>query len=204
MFAAGTDTTSTAIEWAMTELLRHPNIMKKLQTEVRSIAGHKTHITEDDLEAMHYLKAVLKETLRVHPPVPLLAPRVSRTQVKINGYEIQAGSQVYINAWAIGRDPSSWERPDEFYPERFLNSDVDFKGHDFELVPFGAGRRGCPGTVFATAIIELALANLVHRFDWKLPGGAKGEDLDVTESTGLTIQKKLPLFAVPTMCLGNN
>ncbi|KAF3438674.1 hypothetical protein FNV43_RR21438 [Rhamnella rubrinervis] len=204
MFAAGTDTTVTVLEWAMTELLRHPNIMKKLQTEVKSIASNKTHITEDYLEGMHYLKAVLKETLRLHTPVPLLVPRVSRTQVKINGYEIQAGSQVYINAWAIGRDPRSWERPDEFYPERFLNSDVDYKGHNFELVPFGAGRRSCPGRVFAMAINELALENLVHRFDWKLPGGAKGEDLDVTESTGLTIHKKLPLLAVPTTYLAKN
>ncbi|KAF3438680.1 hypothetical protein FNV43_RR21444 [Rhamnella rubrinervis] len=148
--------------------------MKKLQTDAKSIVGNKTHITEDYLEGMHYLKAVLKETHRLHPPVPLLVPRVSRTQVKINGYEIQAGSQVYINAWAIGRDPSSWERPDEFYQERFLNSDVDYKGHNFELVPFGSW------------------------FDWKLPGGARGEDLDVTESTGMTIHKKLPLLAVPT------
>ncbi|XP_060670942.1 cytochrome P450 736A117-like [Ziziphus jujuba] len=102
MFVGGTHTTSTALEWAVTELLRHPKIMHKLQTEIRSVAGSKTFITEDDLEAMVYLKAVIKETLRLHPPLPLLVPRASRTKVEINGYEIQPGYQVYINAWAIG------------------------------------------------------------------------------------------------------
>ncbi|XP_048330618.1 cytochrome P450 736A117 [Ziziphus jujuba] len=136
----------------MTELLRHLDIMHKLQDEVRSIAGSKTHIIEDDLEAMHYLKAVIKETLRLHTPAPLLVPRVSRTQVEINGYEIQPGSHVYINAWAIGRDPISWERPEEFDPDRFLRSDVDYKGHDFRLIPSGSGRRVCPGIQFAMAI----------------------------------------------------
>ncbi|KAH7528347.1 hypothetical protein FEM48_Zijuj05G0063000 [Ziziphus jujuba var. spinosa] len=199
MFAAGSDTTSTALEWALTELLRHPKIMHKLQTEIRSIAGSKTFIAEDDLEAMVYLKAVIKETLRLHPPIPLLVPRASRAKVEIDGYEILPGYQVYINAWAIGRDPISWERPEEFDPDRFLRSDVDYKGHDFQLIPFGAGRRGCPGILFAMAENEIALANLVHRFDWGLPGGASVENLDIAETTGLTIHRKFPLVAVPSL-----
>ncbi|XP_048330619.2 cytochrome P450 71A8 [Ziziphus jujuba] len=127
MFAAGSDTTSTALERAMTELLRRPEIMHKLKTEIRSIAGSKTFITEDDLEAMVYLKAVIKETVRLHPPLPFLVPRASRTKVEIDGYEIKQGYQVYINAWAIGRDPISWEIPEEFEPDRFLRSVVDYK-----------------------------------------------------------------------------
>ncbi|XP_048329341.2 cytochrome P450 736A117-like [Ziziphus jujuba] len=199
VFAAGTDTTSTVLDWTMTELLRHPGIMHKLQDEVRSIAGSKTHITEDDLEAMHYLKALIKETLRLHTPAPLLVPRVSRTQVEINGYEIQPGSHVYINAWAIGRDPTSWERPEEFDPDSFLRSDVDYKGHDFRLIPFGSGRRVCPGIQFAMAINEIALANVVRRFDWGLPDGARGGDLDLSESNGITIHRKFPLIALPVL-----
>nr|AYV88856.1 cytochrome P450 oxidase CYP71AU93 [Polygala tenuifolia] len=197
MFAAGTDTTYTVLEWAMTELLRHPKIMKKLQDEVRSVAGGKSHITQEDLEGMPYLKAVLKEALRLHAPVPLLVPRVSRENVKVKGYDVLPGTQVIINAWAIGRDPLSWEQPEMFQPERFSNNDIDFKGHDFQFIPFGSGRRGCPGMQFAMALNELVLANIVNQFDWSLPGGAAVEDLDIEESSGLSIHRKNPLVLVP-------
>jgi cytochrome P450 len=186
----------------MTELLRHPKAMKKVQNEVRGISGNKKYITEDDLDNMHYLKAVIKEAFRFHPPIPLLVPRESTQNVKIQGYDIAVGTQVIINAWAIGRDPTSWEEPEEFKPERFLTSSIDFRGLDFQFIPFGAGRRGCPGIFFAVTTIELALANLLHNFDWTLPGGARGEDLDVTESTGLSIHKKFPLTAVATPYCG--
>ncbi|KAB1217264.1 Cytochrome P450 71A25 [Morella rubra] len=197
-FAAGTDTTYTVLEWAMTELLRHPKAMKKVQKEVRGIAGNKQEITEDDLDKTPYLKAVIKEALRLHPPIPLLVPRESTKNSKIQGYDIAAGTQVIINAWALGRDPESWEEPEEFQPERFLTSSIDFRGHDFQFIPFGAGRRGCPGISFAMATVELGLANVVLNFDWTLPGGARGMDLDMTESTGLTLHKKFPLTAVVT------
>ncbi|XP_022729302.1 LOW QUALITY PROTEIN: cytochrome P450 71A26-like [Durio zibethinus] len=199
-FAAGTHTTYTVLEWAMTELLRHPEIMKELQKEVRKVACEKSEISEDDLDNMHYLKAVIKETLRLHPPIPLLVPRISTEDVRINGYDIERGTQVIINAWAIGRDPMSWEKPEEFLPERFLNNSLDFKGHHFELIPFGSGRRICPGILFAMKINELLLANLVHKFDWSLPGGAKQNDLDMNESFGLTIHKKSPLIAIANPC----
>lgn len=198
IFAGATDTTYTVLEWAMTELLRHPRAMNILQTEVRKIASGKPNITDEDLEKMHYLRAVLKETLRLHPPVPLLLPRLSTQDVKIRGYDIAKGTIVIVNAWTIGRDSSSWDEPDEFKPERFLNSSVDFKGQDFELIPFGAGRRGCPGTLFAMAMNELVLANLVNKFDWALPEGLKPEDLDMTECPGLTIHRKVHLLAVAT------
>ena len=184
----------------MTELLRHPKAMKELQNEARRISRGKQHITEDDLEKMHYLKAVIKETLRLHPPIPLLVPRESSQDVKIMGYHIPIGTMVIINAWAIGRDPMSWDEPEEFRPERFLSTDIDFKGQDFQLIPFGAGRRGCPGISFAMATNELVLANLVNKFDWALPNGVRVEDLDMTECTGLTIHRKFALLAVATPC----
>ncbi|XP_055828540.1 cytochrome P450 71A3-like [Solanum dulcamara] len=199
-FAAGTDTTYTALEWIMTELLRHPRVMKKLEDEVRQLGQGKTEITEDDLKNMHYLKAVIKETLRLHPPVPLLIPRESTEDIKILGYQIPAKTQVFINAWTIGRDPLSWENPEDYRPERFLNSNIDVKGLNFELIPFGAGRRGCPGTAFAIVIIELALARLVHKFNFVLPKGLKPEELDMTEASGLTIRRKSPLLAEATPC----
>ena len=101
-----------------------------------------------------------------------------------------------VNAWAIARDPTSWDRPEEFKPERFLNSAVDFKGHDFQLIPFGSGRRGCPGIFFAMAVNEIVLANLVHQFDWSVPGGESGENLDMSETVGLTMHRKIPLVLV--------
>ncbi|KAL7218508.1 hypothetical protein ACSBR2_011715 [Camellia fascicularis] len=200
MFAAGADTTYTVLEWTMTELLRHPIIMKKLQEEVRGIAPKKANLSEDDLEQMHYLKAIIKETLRLHPPVPLLIPRESTKHVKLQGYDIPTKTRVFINAWAIGRDPLSWEEPEEFRPERFLNSFIDFNGQNFQFIPFGAGRRGCPGIVFAIANLELVLASLVHKFDWALPGGVTGDNMDLAESSGITIHRKFPLILVATPC----
>ncbi|PHU16512.1 Cytochrome 71A4 [Capsicum chinense] len=199
IFAGGTDTTYTVLEWAMTELLRHPTAMNKLQNEAREIAKAKSEIvSEDELDKMHYLKAVIKETLRLHPPIHLLVPRQARQHVKVMGYDVGAGTMVITNGWAIGRDPEIWEDAEEFKPERFLNSDIDFKGQDFRLIPFGSGRRGCPGISFAMATNELVLANVVRNFDWQLPNGAKGADLDMRECTGLTIHRKVPLFAVAT------
>nr|XP_009774546.1 PREDICTED: cytochrome P450 71A8-like [Nicotiana sylvestris] len=198
IFAGGTDTTYTVLEWAMTELLRHSNAMKKLQNEVREIGkGKKEIVCGDDLDKMHYLKAVIKETLRLHPPIRLLIPRQAREDAKVMGYEIAAGSMVITNGWAIGRDPTIWDNAEEFKPERFLNSSIDFKGHAFGLIPFGAGRRGCPGISFAMATNELVLANVVKNFNWELP---KWQDLDMTECTGLTIHRKIPLLAVATPC----
>ncbi|GFP88415.1 cytochrome p450 71a8 [Phtheirospermum japonicum] len=199
IFAGGTDTTSATLEWAMTELLRHPQVLKELQNEVREILNDKPDITDNDLGKMRYLKAVIRETLRLHPPIPFLA-RVAREDVKVMGYDVAAGTMVITNAWAIGRDPNSWDGPEDFRPERFLSSLIDFKGLDFELVPFGAGRRGCPGTTFAMASVELVLANLVHKFQWELPKGMKLDDLDMMEQPGVTIHRKNPLFGVATKC----
>ncbi|XP_043701810.1 cytochrome P450 736A117-like [Telopea speciosissima] len=202
MFAAGTDTSNVLPQWAMAELLKHPKVMKEVQEELRGrVTMSKPNITEDDIEQMHYLKAVIKETLRLHPPVPLLVPRESTENAKIQGFDILAKTTVIINAWAIGRDPVSWDEPDKFNPKRFLNdvtSSIDFWGQDFQLIPFGSGRRGCPGTHFAIATVELALASLLHKFDWTLPNGASGEDLDMTETPGISTHLKSPLLVVAT------
>ncbi|ONI13488.1 hypothetical protein PRUPE_4G225200 [Prunus persica] len=177
----------------MFELLRHPRIMEKLQNEVRGIVGKKTDIIrEDDLVEMHYLKAVIKETLRLHPSIPLLLPRLSTQDAQINGYDIKANTQVIVNAWQIGRDPKSYNKPEVFEPERFLDSAIDYKGNYFHYIPFGAGRRVCPGIQFAMAVQEIALANLVH----------KGEDLDMTESTGASVRRVYPLKVVAISYLG--
>ncbi|KAL2519997.1 Cytochrome [Forsythia ovata] len=194
VFAGGTDTTYTALEWTMAELLRHREIQEKLQNEVRRVAGRKLDITEDDLEKMPYLRAVIKESLRLHPPLPLLIRRESTQSVKLMGYDIAAGTQVLVNAWVIGRDPSLWENPEEFHPERFFETNIDFKGLNFELIPFGAGRRGCPAITFATAVNELALAKLVHKFNFALPNGGKESDMDMTEGTGIGVHKRFPVL----------
>ncbi|KAL2330868.1 hypothetical protein Fmac_018449 [Flemingia macrophylla] len=196
MFVAGTDTTSTTLEWGMTELLRHPSVMKKLQDESRRVASDRDHITEEDLCHMPHLKAVVKETLRLHTPVPMLVQRRCMQDIKLMDCYIEAGTMVLVNAWAIARDPMCWDEPEEFKPERFLNSSIDVKGNNFELIPFGAGRRGCPGTMFAMVVIELALANLVHRFDWALPDG--DNTIDMSETIGLTMHRKTPLTVVAT------
>ncbi|XP_058763255.1 cytochrome P450 736A117-like [Vicia villosa] len=194
MFVAGTDTISTLLEWEMSELLKNPHMMKRLKEEARTVANGRTYITEDDLSNMKYLKAVAKEALRMYPPIPLLVPRECRQDVKVNGYNIKAGTRVFINAWGIARDPRYWDQPDEFRPERFLDTSVDVKGIDYQLIPFGSGRRGCPGLVYAMAANDLVLANLVHQFNWELPGGA-GAKVDMSEAFGFTVHRKFPLMA---------
>lgn len=181
----------------MSELIRNPAAMKTLQNEVRE-AGKQGKIKEEDLDKMVYLKAVIKESLRLHPPVPLLLPHESTQDTEVMGFDIVSGTCVVINAWAIGRDPWLWENPEEFRPERFLDTSIDFRGHHFELIPFGAGRRGCPGIAFATCVLELALAKLVNNFDFGLPNGGSGVDLDMTEASGITIHRKSPLFVLIT------
>ena len=164
--------------------------------EVRGIKGEEGDIKEENLEQMKYLKAVIKETLRLHLPVPLLIPRQSTQDTKIYGYDIPAKAGVIVNCWAIHRNPAYWDEPEKFNPERFMNSTVDFRGQDFEFIPFGAGRRMCPGISFAMASSQLVLANILHKFDWELPDGLCGETLEMSESFGINMHRNTPLFAV--------
>ncbi|KAL1222109.1 Cytochrome P450 71A25 [Cardamine amara subsp. amara] len=204
VFVGGSDTSFTLLEWAMTELLRHPKSLNKLQEEVRTICKGKSSVSEDDLEDMPYLKAVIKEALRLHPPFPMMAPHYSTEDVKLRDYHIPAGTQVLVNAWAIGREVATWGLDaEEFKPERHLDSAVDFRGHNFELLPFGAGRRLCPAVSFAVVLNEVVLANSVHGFDWKLPVESMEDKTDVVESTGFSVRREFPLYAIasPPTCL---
>ncbi|KAL0344933.1 UNVERIFIED_CONTAM: cytochrome [Sesamum radiatum] len=197
IFIAGTDTGAATIIWAMTALIKNPTTMKKLQREIRELIGEKGKVTEEDLPKLSYLNVVIKETMRVFPPAPLLLPRETLEKCNIEGYTIPPKTIVYINAWAIARDPEYWDRPNEFVPERFLNTKVDIIGQDFQVIPFGAGRRGCPGISMGLATVELALANLLYTFDWELPAGMKREDVDTEVLPGITMHKKNPLCLVP-------
>ncbi|KAH6770566.1 hypothetical protein C2S52_015369 [Perilla frutescens var. hirtella] len=197
VFVAGTDTSAATIVWTMAELIRNPSVKQKSQQEVRAMVKGKAKVEETDLPKLKYLKQVIKESFRLHPPAPLLVPRET-TEVCIidDKYEIPAKTRVFFNAAAISTDPRVWEYPTEFLPERFENSQVDYRGKHFELLPFGAGRRGCPGIGFAIPVVELALANLLLCFDWKLPDRISAEDVDMEEAVGITVHKKTPLCLV--------
>ena len=180
----------------MTALIKNPRVMKKVQEEIRSVGGNKDFIDEEDIQKLPYFKAVIKETLRLHLPAPLLAPRETNEKCLINGFEIPAKTLVCVNAWAIHRDLETWKDPEEFYPERFLNNAIDFRGQDFELIPFSAGRRLCPGLHMAIVALDLILANLLYSFDWGFPLGVKKEDIDTEVLPELTQHKKNPLCLV--------
>ncbi|MED6157492.1 hypothetical protein PIB30_023533 [Stylosanthes scabra] len=193
---AATDTTAATIVWAMTALIKNPRVMKKVQREIRSFGGEKDFLEEEDIQKCSYLKLVIKETLRLHLPAPLLVQKETNKTCIIDGYEIPNKTIVYVNAWAIHRDPEAWKDPHEFCPERFLDSDIDFFGQNFEFIPFGAGRRICPGMHMALASLDLTLANLLYSFNWKLPEGMKKEDIDTQVLPGLTQHKKNSLYLV--------
>jgi cytochrome P450 len=199
MFGAGSETAATTLQWAMAELIRNPRVMRKAQDEVRRHFAGEGKVTEAGLAGLDYLRVVIKETLRMRPPAPLLLPRVCGGPCQVLGFEVPEGAMVIVNAWAIGMDPAHWDAPEEFAPERFERNGRDFKGADFEFVPFGAGRRICPGMAFGLAHVEIALAALLFHFDWELPGGMAAEDLDMTEQFGVTtsLWSDLVVVAVP-------
>lgn len=197
LFTGGGETSSGTVLWAMSEMVKNPKVMEEAQAEVRRVFDRKGFVDETELHQLIYLKSVIKETLRLHPVAPLLLPRESRERCQISGYEIPAKTRVMVNAWAIGRDPRYWVEAENFKPERFVNSPIEFKGTDFEYIPFGAGRRMCPGIAFALPNVELPLAKLLYHFDWKLPNGMSHEELDMSESFGLTAGRKHDLCLIP-------
>ncbi|KAG0476740.1 hypothetical protein HPP92_013581 [Vanilla planifolia] len=184
----------------MTELVRNPNVMQKAQAEVRKALKGNRKVEEKDINKLTYLNNVLKETLRLHPTCPLLVPRLCREPVELRGYTVPAGSRVVVNAWAIMRDARWWEDPEKFMPERFEKQEALDSGGAaaFEYIPFGGGRRICPGLAFAYASMEYWLAFLLFRFDWELPERRRPEELDVEEAFGLTLTRKNDLLLVAT------
>jgi 4-hydroxyphenylacetaldehyde oxime monooxygenase len=184
--------------WIMAELMRNPRVMQKAQAEVRTLVGNKPRVDEEDVKSLSYLKMVVKENFRIHPPGTLLIPRETMRSCVIGGYDVLPGTRIFVNVWAMGRDASIWDRPEEFSPERFEGSHVDFRGSSFELLPFGSGRRSCPAIAMGVANVELVLANLLHCFDWELPDGMVEEDIDMEETGQLAFRKMVPLCLVPT------
>ncbi|XP_055821446.1 probable (S)-N-methylcoclaurine 3'-hydroxylase isozyme 2 [Solanum dulcamara] len=197
LLSAGSDTSTSTIEWAMAELIKNVESMKKVQDELEIELSESDYPKESLLLQLSYVQACVKETLRLHPPAPLLLPHSAIETCQVMSYTIPKDAQILVNVWAISRDPLIWEDPEMFRPQRFLSSDMDFKGNDFEFLPFGAGRRICPGLPMAAIKIPLLLASLVHFFDWELPHGKCLAELDMTEKFGVTLQKKEPLLLIP-------
>ncbi|KAL6288431.1 hypothetical protein ACE6H2_005941 [Prunus campanulata] len=198
MLVNSIDTSSVTVEWALSELMRHPKAMKKVQKELEDVVGLGRMVEESDLGKLDYLSMVVKETMRLHPVAPLLVPHAATEDCTVNGYHIPKKSRVIINAWAIGRDPSAWTNAEEFIPERFEGSDVDVRGNHFQLIPFGSGRRRCPGIQLGLMVVQLMLAQLVHCFDWELPNNMLPEELDMTEVFGITVARAKRLIAIPS------
>ena len=173
--------------------------MYRAQAEVREAFKGTMKVHEEGLRKLTFLRWVIKETLRLHTPGPLLLPRECRETCKVLGYDVPQGTIVLVNAWSISRDPQYWNEPETFKPERFESDSRDFKGNDFEFITFGAGRRICPGMSFGLAIVELALANLLFHFDWSLPDGMCPNEVDMTEAMGIAVRRKRDLWLKATL-----
>ncbi|XP_058788463.1 flavonoid 3'-monooxygenase-like [Vicia villosa] len=208
MFVAGTDTSSSTTEWAIAELIKNPKILAQVQQELDNVVGRDRSVKEEDLPNLPYLHAVIKETFRLHPSTPLSLPRIASESCEIFGYHIPKGATVLVNVWAIARDPKQWTDPLVFNPERFLpggdKCDVDIKGNDFEVIPFGAGRRICVGMSLGLRMVQLLTATLAHSFNWELENGIKPEKMNMDEAFGLTLQRAVPLSVYPKPRLSPN
>ncbi|CAM0150444.1 unnamed protein product [Urochloa decumbens] len=211
LFSAGTDTSAATVEWAMAELLLNPKSMARARSELAQVLGSKPDVEESDIGQLKYLQAIIKETFRIHPPAPLLLPHEAEATTQIQGgrYTVPKGTRIVVNVWAIGHDGEAWPEPEKFMPERFLEEEngggngggaagVDFRGRDFELLPFGSGRRMCPGMPLATRMVHLMLASLLHGFEWRLRPEDEKNGLDMSERVGLNLAMAKPLQAMAT------
>ncbi|KAE9593655.1 hypothetical protein Lal_00036610 [Lupinus albus] len=197
IFLAGTETSSVASQWAMAEIMNHPQVLKKLREEIDSVVGTCRLVNESDIPKLHYLKAIVKEVLRLHPTAPI-ALRQSLKDCNINGYNIKGQTRTLINVYAIMRDPKAWNNPQEFIPERFLEGSdymVKMSSNDFRYIPFGFGRRGCPGESLSLRVIQGIIASLVQCFDWKVEGGDK---VNMEEGSSFSVGLAMPLVCYPT------
>ncbi|KAL5816517.1 hypothetical protein ACOSQ3_024895 [Xanthoceras sorbifolium] len=198
MITAGMDTVAITAEWAMAELVKNPKVQQKAQQEMDRVIGLDRAITESDILNLPYLQCIAKEATRLHPPTPLMLPHRASAHIKIGGYDIPQGTVVHVDVWAIARDPSIWADPLEFKPERFLLNDVDIKGYDCRMLPFGAGRRICPAAQLAINLVTSMVAHMLHHFQWTQPEAVQLEEIDMSESPGLVCYMHTPLQAVPT------
>nr|ATG29931.1 CYP75A77 [Taxus chinensis] len=196
LFTAGTDTSSSVIEWTLAELIQNPKLLKQAHLEMDKVVGRDRRLKESDIPKLPYLIAICKEGFRKHPSTPLSLPRVSSEPCQVGGYYVPKGTRLMVNIWGIGRDPEIWDKPLEFNPNRFVGSKIDPRGNDFQLIPFGAGRRICAGTRMGITMVEYNLGSLIHAFNWEMPPGK--ESLNMDESFGLALQKKEPLVAKAT------
>ncbi|RWR84384.1 Corytuberine synthase [Cinnamomum micranthum f. kanehirae] len=196
-FGPGSETSSTTIEWAMAELIKHPPIMAKVVEELNEQVGRGNSVKESHIPQLVYLQACIKETMRLHPAAPFLLPHRAVETCEVMGYTIPKDYEILVNAYAIGRDPRTWKDPLTFNPDRFLNSDMDYNGNQFQFIPFGAGRRICVGLPLASRTIPLILGSLIHCFEWNLPGGVPPEELLMNDKLSLTLGKDPPLFVCP-------
>ncbi|XP_038985289.1 flavonoid 3',5'-hydroxylase 1-like [Phoenix dactylifera] len=196
MFIAGTDTSSIAVEWAIAELLKNHSILKRAHLELDEVIGRDRMLEESDIPKLPYLQAICEEVLRMHPTTPLSLPHLSNQACEVEGYYIPKGTRLLVNIWAIGRDPEIWENPLAFNPDRFLSgkrANVGLQGTDFELMPFGGGRRICAGKQLGILFVQYIVGTLLHSFDWIMPDG---EELNMEEAPGLALQKAVPVNAL--------
>ncbi|XP_010676209.2 flavonoid 3'-monooxygenase CYP75B137 [Beta vulgaris subsp. vulgaris] len=203
MIVGGTDTTSNTVELTMAEIMNHPDVLKKIQQELNTVIGSDSIVEEHHIYKLPYLQAVLKEALRLHPVLPLLVPHCPSESRVVGGYTIPKGARVFINVWAIHRDPSVWTEPSKFDPERFLldANQFDFNGNNFNYIPFGSGRRICAGIGLAERMVLFIMASLLHSFNWKLP---EGEELNLEEKFGIVLSKRTPLVLIPECRLSDS
>ncbi|KAJ9549983.1 hypothetical protein OSB04_022526 [Centaurea solstitialis] len=204
IIAAGTDTTSTMVEWVMAELLQNPKIMKKVQDELEEVVGLSNVVEESHIPRLYYLDAVVKETFRLHPPLPLLITRSPSQSCQVGGYTVPKGANMFLNVWAIHRNPENWDKPSEFNPDRFINADgttkYDYNGYDCNYIPFGSGRRRCPGVRLGEKMLVYFLSSLLHSFDWTLP---TDKEYELSDKFGIVLKKRKPLIAIPSQRLSD-
>ncbi|KAH9288431.1 hypothetical protein KI387_032548, partial [Taxus chinensis] len=196
LFTAGTDTSSSVIEWSLTKLILNPKLMKCAQVEMENVISVERRLKESDIPNLPYLSAICKEGFRKHPSTPLILPRISTQACEVGGYYIPKGICLTTNIWGIGTNPEIWENPLDFNPDRFLGSKIDSHGNEFNLILFGAGRRICVGVRMGIIMVEYSLGSLIQAFDWELPSGMK--TMNMEEDFGLALQKKEPLVATTT------
>lgn len=199
MIMGGTDTTATTIEWCVLELVRYPEIQKKLREEIERVVGTESRVEESDIPNLPYLQAFVKEILRLHTSVPITLPRLNDNATTLGGYDIPALSTIFVNIYAIAHDPIYWENPEKFNPDRFLTNNFSVLGTDYELLPFGSGRRKCVGIQLGMASVSRTTASLVQAFDWAPPPGVRPQDMDLSETYAIVLRKRIPLQAKVTL-----